>query len=165
MGLRWSWWPSEPDFQTQLLSDFGISSSSLEIESEFQEEILAIKKALDELGHVSESADYWQKGKSDAGHRLMLGLSQLAEALNVWDEIGVPIRRRGDIVFRIRAQRDVLGSPIISALPVDFYVRCVSQKTAEDAIEIAQLRKHLAWWRVGTILCTIVFVLILVRIL
>jgi len=153
-AFRWSWWPSKPDLQDELLSDYGIDTGSRALEKEFREEVQAIRETLDELGHEPDLAE-WQKSSSEAGRRMERSLNQIAGALIIWNQIGVPIRRRGNIVFRIWAPRDVLGSPIIKALPVDAFINGVTEQTVADRIEIERLKRFLEKWRVAAIILAI----------
>ena len=89
----------------------------------------------------------------------MNSLNQAASALSIWDQIGIPIRLRGDIVFRIWAPRDVMGSPIIKALPIDVFVNGVAEHTVSDRIEIKRLKKNIDRWRVATIILAVVIAL------
>ena len=157
-ALWWSWWPINPDFQDQLLSDYGVDTRFSTLEKEFREEVQAIRETLNELGHQPDVAD-WQKSSIDAGGKMMKGLNQAATALSVWDHIGVPIRRRGDTVFRIWAPRDVMGSPIIKALPIDVFVNGVADHTISDRIEIERLKKNLDKWRVVAVILAMVIAL------
>jgi hypothetical protein len=91
----------------------------------------------------------------------MMGLNTQADALGIWDKIAIPIRRRGDLVFRILAPRDVMGSPIVEALPVDHYIRGVSVKTAEDAASINHLTEMLNRWRNTSIVLGAILALLL----
>jgi len=132
------------------------------LEKEFREELQAIRETLDQLGHEPELAD-WQKSSSDAGRRVMQSLNQSAEALNIWDQIGVPIRRRGSTVFRIWAPRDVMGSPIIKTLPIDAFLIGAAEQTATDRIEIDRFKKLFENWRIAAIILAIILVLIAAR--
>lgn len=155
-AFRWSLWPSRPDLQDELLSDYGVDTGFSALENEFREEIQAIRETLDELGHGPEIAD-GQKSAMGAEHKMMKSLNQVAEALSIWDQIGVPIRRRGDAVFRIWAPRDVMGSPIIKALPIDTFLNCVAEQTASDRIEIERVKTSMEKWRVAaTILAVLI---------
>ena len=161
-ALRWSWWPDRPDLQDELSSDYGMNTDFHTLEKEFREELQAIRETLDQLGHEPELAD-WQKSSSDAGRRVMQSLNQSAEALNIWDQIGVPIRRRGSTVFRIWAPRDVMGSPIIKALPIDAFLIGAAEQTATDRIEIDHFKKLFENWRIAAIILAIILVLIAAR--
>jgi len=146
-ALRWSWWPTEPDIQDQILSDYGAATDYSEIENEFQSEVAAIRESLKSLGHDTRLAN-WQKGSSSKVAPLWTGLNRSADALALWDHFGMPVRRRGNLVFRIWAPREVMGgAPIIKALPLDLYIPAVTQKTAVDAAEIARLQTGLSRWR------------------
>ena len=152
--FRWSWWPSRPDLQDELLSDYGQATRFSVLEKEFREEIDAIRETLDELAHESELADS-QKSSRGAEQSMMKSLNQIAEALSIWDQIGVPIRRRGDIVFRIWAPRDVMGSPIIKALPIDTFINCVAEQSVSDRIEIERVKTSRQRWRITAIMLTV----------
>ena len=150
-ALQWSWWPGKPDLQDELLSSYSIDTGFRALEKEFREEVQAIRETLDELGHEPELAD-WQKSSIEGGRKMMQSLNQVAGALSIWDEIGVPIRRRDNIIYRIWAPRDVMGSPIIKALPVDAFINGVTEQTASNLIEIERIKRLLKKWRVAAII-------------
>jgi hypothetical protein len=87
-SFRWSWWPNEPSFQDQLLSDYGIDGHFTTLESEFREEIQAISETLDELEHEPGVAD-WQKSPDEVVQRGWKSLTQRSAALSIWDQIGI----------------------------------------------------------------------------
>lgn len=165
-ALRWSWWPTEPDIQDQLRSDYGVATDYSELENEFQSEVVAIRESLESLGHVPRLAD-WQGSSSVDGTSLWTGLNRSAVALSLWDRFGMPVRRRGDLVFRLWAPRQIMGgAPIIKAVPIDLYILTVAQKTAIDAVEISRLQAALRRWRslsaaVGAVLLILVAAVLL----
>ncbi len=145
--LHWSWWPTQPDFHDQLLSDHAVPTDYSELENEFRAEVAAIREALKSRGHIPQSAD-WHEGSSPESASLWTDLNRSADALSLWDRFGMPIRRRGDLVFRLWAPRDVLGgAPIIKSLPIDLYIAGVAQKTAVDLAEIACHQAEIRRWR------------------
>jgi len=144
-----AWWPNSPSVTEQLLSDYGVPSGPKQLTEEFDAEVKAIHERLDELGHVPEVAK-WQKTKDQNARRMYASLNQRAEALSVWEHIAFPLRRRGDVVFRISAPRDVLGGrPLVDALHVDDFIRGVSLQTVRDKLELARLHRHLSLWRLA----------------
>lgn len=153
-ALRWSWWPDKPDLQDELLSDYGIDAGFQVLEKEFREEVQAIRETLDELGHEPEVAA-WQKSSTEGGRKMMQSMNQVARALSIWDQIGMPIRRRDNIIFRIWAPHDVMGSPIIKALPVDAFINGAAEQTASNLIEIGRIKRLLEKWRLAAIICGI----------
>lgn len=141
-----------------MVSDYSIDSGNDALENEFREEVQAIREILDELGHEPELAD-WQKSSMESGRQMLLSLNQTAEALRIWDQIGAPVRCKGNTVFRIWAPRDVMGSPIIKALPADAFINDVVEQTATDRIEIERLKTLLEKWRVAAIIFAVLIVL------
>lgn len=135
-ALRWSWWPNVPDFYDELLSDYGADRKFKDIEKEFYEEIQAIRESLNEQGHESSKSS----------------LNQVATAQSIWDQIGIPIRRKDQTVYRIWSPKDVMGLPIIKALPVDLFINGAVEKTASCHIEIERLKKIMDKWRLAAIL-------------
>jgi len=129
--FRATWWPGTPGFEQELLSDYGLPTPVPELEEAFRDDVGAIRESLKEVGHIPALAG-WQRGSRGVARTMMMSLNTQADALGIWDEIGIPVRRRGDLVFRILAPRDVMGSPIVQALHVDDYIRAVSTKTAEN---------------------------------
>ncbi len=159
--FRATWWPGVPTFEQELLSDYGVESSMPDLSKEFFEEVSAIRDSLKELGHKGELAP-WQRSGLEAGKRMMEGLNRHAEALGLWDELCFPMRRRGDLVFRIKSPGDAMGTPIIQALSLDGYVRGVTVQTARAAIEIAALTRSRDKWRVAAAVLGLILLLVLV---
>lgn len=157
--FRETWWPGTTVIGQELLSDYGVPTSFPEIERDFYDEVGAIRDSLKHVGHKPTLAE-WQKGSIDAGRRLMTSLNLRTDALRVWDKIAFPVRRRGDLVFRILAPRDVTGSPIVQALHVDDYIRGVSIKTAENAACISGLTKKVNRWRLTSFVLVAIVALI-----
>jgi hypothetical protein len=162
--FRATWWPGAPTLEQQLLSDYGVESPMPDLSKHFFEEVSAIRDSLKELGHKVQLAG-WQKSGLEAGERMMEGLNRHAEALGLWDELCFPLRRRGDLVFRIQSPRDAMGTPIIQALPVDDYVRGTSIRTARAAVELAALAKSRDRWRVAAAILGFVLLLVVLIIL
>ena len=147
--FRETWWPEIPDFQTKLSSDMVVQpSSELEkwIYEVFSEEVKAIRESLRDTGYEPELAE-WQQGSTGAARNLWTSTNIQADALGFWEVIALPVRRRGDLIFRILAPRDVMGSPIIQIHNVDDYIRGVSRKTSKDKIRIIQMEKKLGNWK------------------
>jgi len=149
--LRWSWWPNEPDFQDEISSDYGLDTSFSTLEKEFEEEVVAIRETLDELGHEPKLAE-WQTGYEGAIGEVFNSANLAGSALRVWDQIAIPIRRRDDILFRIWAPRDLFGSPIIKSLPLNVFIYSVADHTASDRIEIERLKKKIENWRAAAMI-------------
>jgi hypothetical protein len=127
-----------------------VPTSVPEFEEAFYEEVGAIHGLLDNANQTRGLAES-QEELAGAQRRIRNSLNTRADALGVWDKIAIPVRRRGDSVFRIFAPRDVMGSPIIQALHIDQYIRGVSIKTAEDAACIARLTRRLERWRLTSL--------------
>lgn len=150
LPFRATWWPGAPDIAQQLLSDCGVPTPVPALEKAFRDEVGAILDCLKDAGHKPRLAK-WQKGSTEAERQVMMGLNTQADALGIWDNIAIPVRRQGDLVFRILAPRDVMGSPIIEALHIDRYIRGASIKTTEDAASISRLTQLLNRWRVTSL--------------
>jgi hypothetical protein len=159
--FRATWWPGKPDFRQELLSDYGMPTPLPELEKVFYEEVGAIRKSLKDLDHTPALAA-WQNESTGAPRRMMMDLNTQADALGIWDQIAIPVRRRGDLVFRILAPRDVMGSPIVQGLHIDHYIRGVSTKTAEDAARIGRLTEKLNCWRLASLVLGVIVTLLLV---
>lgn len=130
-------------FHDQTLSDFGVYSGPEELKAEFDAEVKAIRECLHTLGYTPGLAK-WQQSK-DPNIRLMYeGLNLRGDALSMWEQIAFPLRRRGGVLFRIAAPRDVIGgTPIVDAVAIDDFIRGVSARTAKDREELAHLRERL----------------------
>jgi hypothetical protein len=159
--FRATWWPGAPTFEQQLLSDYGVETPMPDLSKDFFEEVAAIRDSLKELGHKVQLAG-WQKSGLEAGERMIEGLNRHAQALGFWDELCFPVRRRGDLVFRIQSPRDAMGTPIIQALGVDDYVRGTTIRTARAAVELAALAKSRDRWRVAAAILGFVLLVALV---
>jgi hypothetical protein len=144
--FRWAWWPADPTFDQELLSDHSVPGPLPQVEEAFRAEIAAVSEMLGKSGHTPELAR-WQKGGSGPVGRMMSSLSLQADSLGLWDEIGIPIRRHGELILHIRSPRDVMGSPVVEAMHVDNYVAGVCAKTADDAATIGRLKKRIGLWR------------------
>lgn len=140
------WWPSSPTFEIQLSSDYGMNSGPEYLNEEFDTEVKAIQECLEESGYVPDF-EKWQLSEGPAG-RVYSSLNTRAMALSVWERIAYPLRRRGDVVYRICAPREILGGrPLIDAVIVDDFVRGISLQSAHDKIEFSQLKSSLILWR------------------
>ena len=159
--FRETWWPGKTHLGQGLLSDHGVPTSFPEIERAFYDEVRAICDSLKQAGQKPKLAE-WHKGSKDAGTGMMLSLNFQADALSIWDKIAIPVRRRGDIVFRILAPRNVMGSPIVEALHIDHYIQGVSIKTAKDAACISGLRKKVSRWRLISLVLGVTVALIFI---
>jgi hypothetical protein len=164
------WWPGEhPDFQEQLLSDYGVDAGPTHVTSQFTAEIKAIHESLDETGYKPVLADWQKTNHSDpvlqkAASTMYTGLNQRGNALSVWEQIAFPIRRENNIVFRIHAPRDVMGGmPIIHALQVDDFIKGVSVFTVQQEVKIIQLQKQLTHWKAAALLAAVVAILLYLR--
>lgn len=151
-SLGWWPWPSKPDFNDYLMSDYGMNDDDADarfsaLQKEYWEEIKAIREVLDELE------------KEENGRTITDHLNQTGRAIRIWEQIGVPIRRKGDTVFKIWAPRDVMGLPIIKSMYIDWFVIGVTEHTASNYIEIEILKKKLDRWRLGAIILAIILVL------
>jgi len=153
-----SWWPFQLDYQDELLSEYHIGTKFKALEKEVCEEIDAIRETLDELEYETEIADS-QKRSADDGSQMMTAVYRLSTAKDIWDQIGVPIRRRGNIVFGIWTSTDVFISPIIKASPIDLFVNVLVEKTSSDRIEIERLKKTMDKWRSATIILAVIIAL------
>lgn len=147
-----AWWQNSPSMaqypEQQLKSDHGIPSGPKQLNEEFDAEVKAIHECLDRFERLPRFAK-WQETKDPNARLMYKSLNQRADALQIWEHIAFPLRRRGDIVFRIFAPRQVLGgAPMIGALHVDDFIRGVSSHTVRDKHEIARLRKQLNVWKI-----------------
>jgi hypothetical protein len=87
LSFERAWWPNEPDFQTQLLSDRGVLPGPKEVVDEFYAEVLAIQKTIEK--HDSAAA-----AKMDSGDKVMAAADRRARALKFWEQcISVPTTR------------------------------------------------------------------------
>lgn len=162
--FRWSWWPYKPNIVAELLSDYGMETGFPDLEKEFYEEIKAIEETLNELGWKPRVVKK-QQNVPEYLSKINQSIKIRAEAMSIWEEIAVPTRRRGEIIFRIWPPRDLLGSPIIHALPIDAVLISVTKQSAEDRIEIERLRKLLQKWQAIAIIFIFILVIVLLTLL
>ena len=144
-----TWWPGTTDFEQELLSDYGVDGSSPELEKAFYDEVNAIQDSLAES----------QEEPTSPQQRMMMSLNLRAKALGIWEEIAIPVRRREEQVFRILVPRDVMGSPVVQAIPVDQYLRGVSIRSAEDAAKLDILTREVSRWRRASFVCGAIAIL------
>ena len=125
------------------LSVDSLKAARAEIAQSYQEEVEAIRKSLEKLGHKPDLPK-WTKSKDPNVRKLFKGIQQGHDVLRLWNHIAYPIRRRGGLLFRIYAG----GKPDIKAMLVDDYIRSVSLETAKSKPIELKLRRHLTYWRV-----------------
>lgn len=110
-----AWWPrsaAEVRFLQQLPSDHRLTVGPKELDEEFAAEVNAIYKCLNSRGYNPKFAEWQRRGElAEAEAKLEKSMNQRATALSLWEQITFPLRRRGDVVFRIQAPRDIFGSP------------------------------------------------------
>lgn len=162
--FQWSWWPYKPNIVAELFSDYGMETGFPDLEKEFHEEVKAIWETLNELGW-KPGATKKQKNLPESFQKFEQSVNLHAEAMATWEEIAVPVRRKGEIIFRIWPPRDLLGSPIIHALPIDAVLTSVIKQSAEDRIEIERLRKLLGKWQAIAIISTLILSFVLLTLL
>ena len=61
----------------------------------------------------------------------MAAADRRARALKLWEQVAFPYRRRGAVVYRIFAPRDIFGSPIVDAMSLDEFIWHISFKLTE----------------------------------
>lgn len=153
--FKLAWWPSNStateQYIEQLHSDYGQSSGPKKLSEEFAAEVKAIQECLNTHRHDPGLAK-WQRLERDdevaeAATQMYKSLNQRATAISLWEQIAFPLRKQGDILFRIRAPRDISGSPIIDPMLVDDFIRGVSSHTVGNKQEIARLQKRLNLWK------------------
>jgi hypothetical protein len=167
--FKLAWWPSNStateQYVEQLHSDYGQPLGPKKLNEEFAAEVNAIHECLNTHQHDPGLAK-WQRLERDdeeaeAATQMYKSLNQRATAISLWEQIAFPLRRQGDILFRIRAPRDISGSPIIDPMLVDDFIRGVSAHTVGDKQEIARLRKRLNLWKLIAAGATAVAALVL----
>jgi hypothetical protein len=167
------WWPCDPwgdplkDYgnsqylNAQLNSDFAVPHGSKELVDEFKAELKAIHECLDNSPDAKKKLNWTNAGDND-GQNIIAAMNNAALELRVWDQIAFPLRRRGDLLFRIFPPRDVAGAPIVAAVPVDEFIRGSSLQSLGDRMEIGQLRRQLTRWRFATGAIAAVFLIVLI---
>ena len=151
--FRRTWWPEGPSVEQCLLSDYSMPTASPDLDKIFREEVNAISEFLEKIDRDS------QQGEAEPAKNIMASVNGQAKALGIWDNIAFPIRREGDIVFRILAPRDVMGSPIIQKLHVDDYIRGASMRTARDAAHSDMIERQLRRWRTASLVLGLLLLL------
>jgi hypothetical protein len=141
-----AWWPRSPtameQFVHHIYSGCGLSGVK-DLNKDFFAEVSAIQDVLKKCSQATQTGDALE----DARNTVRADTNRRARAMSLWEQIAFPLRRYGDIVFRIRALRDIFGTPIIEALLTDDFIRGVSIQTAKDKGQIARLKKSLNLWK------------------
>jgi hypothetical protein len=150
--FRSAWWPDPGrdilKFRAELMSDYGVPTGPKEITDDFYAEVKAIEECLDRLEHGPNDAEP-EKTTEWMARRIMESANQRATALSVWEKIAFPLRLRGNSVFHVVAPSNILGTPIVEAMPADEFIRLVSMQTIYDKVEIARLQQRLNWWKLA----------------
>ena len=158
-----AWWLTSPTAMEQhvqeLHSEYGQPSGPKTLNEEFFAEVRAIQDVLKNSFPLTKTGDELV----DAGSEVEEGMNRRARAMSLWEQIAFPLRRYGDIIFRVRAPRDISGNPIIEAALTDDFIRGVSTHTAKDKVEIARLQKRLSLWKLIAAGASVVAALLLSR--
>jgi hypothetical protein len=173
--FRAAFWPNNPwnkdaaNIQKQLFSDYGMTAEPEQLSIDFYQELDVIQKCLDAMGNEPGLVE-WQKPSrratrerpeaADAAEKMYKSMNQRAAALNLWGQIAIPFRRRGDLIYRIFAPRDVLGSPVVEAMRVDEFIRDLSLQSARDRTQLARLGQQMRRWRYIAAAASIIAVLL-----
>lgn len=152
--LRRCFWPTQITLENEIVSNYGTDSQHAELQTDFADEVEAIRLALREHWEESSPNDP-TPDPEDSKERLLRGIDEKAAALSVWDQIGLPLRRKGDMLYHLTAPRDVMGKAIIRQMAVDEFLNFVAYETAETRIEIERLTRHLAAWRLAAIVAVV----------
>jgi hypothetical protein len=150
---RNNWWPQPLDIQDKISSDHGFSVKFKEIEYEFNEEFNAILEIVRQKDPKNDSSE----------DIIMRTAEQIATALNIWDQIGVPIRRRGDILYRIWAPEQIIGgTPIIKACHIENFIHEAERKINSNKHTINNLMKKLENYKAFIIIITLIMFTLLI---
>ena len=150
VSLRASWFPESPSEHDLLLSGYSFGELYKELRPDFDEEVNALYEFLEQPS-ANDVPDLITQTTSRPGDMLMAGLNRRAEALSLWERVAVPIRVRGDRAYRIWAPRDVFGAPVVKSVALSEFIAGVCEKTAQDYLEIVQLRERVTKWRAAVI--------------
>ena len=126
------------DVRTELNSNYGIETEFPAVERQFDEEVSALTSIIEDEG---------PSDPNDSVARMNFSMAKRAHAMAEWGRIAVPIRLSGDQVVHIRAPRDLMGSPVISSLPLAEFLPLVAEHTALDRFRIIQLEAQLTVWK------------------
>lgn len=129
-------------YDRQLMSDYGVATEFPEIEAQFYEEVAVFQEALEEP--EPEGSDV-----QAAIARMNLGLDKRVYAFTNWERYAFPFRAAGDQVVHISAPRDLMGSPIIDALPVSDFVCSVALRSAAASYRVEQLKAQRNFWMIA----------------
>ena len=98
-----AWWLTSPTAMEQhvqeLHSEYGQPSGPKTLNEEFFAEVRAIQDVLKNSSPLTKTGDELV----DAGNEVEGGMNRRARAMSLWEQIAFPLRRYGDIIFRVRA--------------------------------------------------------------
>jgi hypothetical protein len=148
VSLELAWFPGpdlDLDHGTQVMSDHGVPTAYPDVEASYHEEVELFDAAIE-----STPDDQQRIGRASgqAANRLMLGMAKRAHAIGNWSRYAIPLRVVGGQVFHIRAPRDLAGTPIIKAVPIQDFVCRAAIRTARDSFEKLQMKAQLNLWRI-----------------
>ncbi len=140
------WWPDEINGGTALLAAMdAIESKYPELENVSMDEVGAIYHALVDSGFRPKLASY--QTLTPGSIELYTGRETRAHALRLWDLIGIPIQRVGDMLYHFTSSPDVFGTPIIREISVEEYVRACGNQLAARTASRATLGVNRDRWR------------------
>ena len=144
-SLHDSWFPdSSIGFGEILLSNYGVSEGDTEIQKQFFKEVKAIRKWIDE----NDTSTY--RSPIDSG------MIRQSLAFEIWDDYAVPLRWKGESIYRIWPPQDVMGSPTIKSVSIDEFLAFIALKSVHVEAKIESLNNQLSKWRNGAVILAIV---------
>jgi hypothetical protein len=143
MPLNLAWWPDRLQTVVGLMAEDGIIEGPEAIVAEFNREVRTIQNYLDKIERGPDKRRPQDYSNEELVNSTLYQFDQRQRALRIWEQIAFPIRRSGDVVFRIR-----VGTSMIEAMPTDEFIRGACIQTTRNHQEMARLIHHLRFWRI-----------------
>lgn len=144
-------WMSHPETPEVIAADWGRKRGSSRTREAFNEEIEAIRAALD-AANVKAPTATWQQGTTPGADGFWNKMNRLNLARQIWDWYAIPLRRSGDMVEVIHSTSDVLSMPLITTYSIEEFVQRAVDGAVRAELELESTRTSLtAWKRVGVV--------------
>lgn len=155
-----------PDFQEEILSDYGMPSSNKKLEKDFFEELLLLENLLKEMKYPIKLADWQKRTSIKSGVDMFKSLNRRAYAIQIWEYYAIPWRYENDNVNFIWPPKDVMGTPVIHSYPVNIFLSQILDRLEKKFELQVELEKKLNVWRnIALILLVVVGIIVFIGII
>lgn len=124
--------------------------------SDFMEEVLLIQKII-EPNFNSKTVSPENATFEESVNAINVSSVARANALEIWNNIAIRIKKDGPLVFFISAPVDIFLGPVIQVIPVDNYITSLAEKTSLDSSSISHLEQKLGYWKTAAIVLSCIF--------